>query len=202
MTADGSTPFAIRSRPRGPYSTTVEACVQTAPIPARTWGTARPTNGTRVVTAAPDCPVTGSIAHSEKVEYCGLPASSIVTPSAACCWANADDATNNKVASVNVCLMSVHPNGFLVLAEFAEVRFELVVLVLHLVQENAFRQVGAPFLVGQLIDEVIDLAVEILEGSLQLLARGDLVVERLQHRQQVAVEDDLRARRGLDASHG
>ena len=38
-------------------------------MPARTCGTARPTKGTRVVTAAPDCPVTGSIAHSEKVEY-------------------------------------------------------------------------------------------------------------------------------------
>ena len=38
-------------------------------MPARTCGTARPTNGTRVVTLAPDWPVTGSIAHSENVEY-------------------------------------------------------------------------------------------------------------------------------------
>ena len=43
--------------------------MHTAPTPARTCGTARPTNGTRVVTAAPDCPVAGSIAHSENVEY-------------------------------------------------------------------------------------------------------------------------------------
>ena len=40
--------------PRGPYSTTVDAWVQTAPTPARTCGTARPTKGTRVVTLAPD----------------------------------------------------------------------------------------------------------------------------------------------------
>ena len=43
--------------------------MQTAPTPARTCGTARPTNGTRVVTLAPDWPVAGSMAHSEKVEY-------------------------------------------------------------------------------------------------------------------------------------
>ncbi len=90
MAAAGSTPFAIRSNPRGPYSTIVDACVQTAPMPARTCGTARPTNGTRVVTVAPDCPVTGSIAHSENVEYCGSPSSLMVTPSAARCWANAE----------------------------------------------------------------------------------------------------------------
>src|SRR5262245_8254133 len=83
--ACGSTPFASKSSPRGPYSTTVEACVHTAPTPARTCGTARPTNGTRVVTAAPDWPVAGSIAHSENVEYCGSPASFSVTPSVACC---------------------------------------------------------------------------------------------------------------------
>ena len=52
-----------RASPRVPYATTVDACVQTAPTPARTHGTARPTKGTRVVTAAPDCPVTGSIRH-------------------------------------------------------------------------------------------------------------------------------------------
>ena len=59
----------------------VEACVQTAPTPARTCGTARPTNGTRVVTAAPDWPVAGSIAQIENVEYCGTPSSLSVTPS-------------------------------------------------------------------------------------------------------------------------
>ena len=72
MASFGSTPLAIRSSPRAPYSTIVEACVHTAPTPARTHGTARPTNGTRVVTAAPDWPVAGSIAHNEKVEYCGI----------------------------------------------------------------------------------------------------------------------------------
>ena len=60
--------------------------MQTAPTPARTCGTARPTNGTRVVTAAPDWPVAGSIAQSENVEYCGCPSSLMVTPSAARCW--------------------------------------------------------------------------------------------------------------------
>src|SRR5438067_3386682 len=71
----------------------VDACVQTAPTPARTWGTARPTNGTRVVTLAPDWPVAGSIAQSEKVEYCGNPSSLIATPSAARRWADAVTAT-------------------------------------------------------------------------------------------------------------
>src|SRR4051794_8787387 len=89
----GSTPFASRSSPRGPNSTMVEACVQTAPTPARACGTARPTNGTRVVTAAPDCPVTGSIAQIEKVEYCGSPSSLSATPSAARCCAKALDET-------------------------------------------------------------------------------------------------------------
>jgi hypothetical protein len=63
--------------------------VQTAPTPARTCGTARPTNGTRVVTLAPDWPVAGSIAQSENVEYCGRPSSLIATPSAARCCAEA-----------------------------------------------------------------------------------------------------------------
>ena len=83
MASLGSTPLAIRSRPRTPYSTIVEACVQTAPTPARAHGTARPTNGTRVVTAAPAWPVAGSMAHNENVEYWGSPSSSTVTPSAA-----------------------------------------------------------------------------------------------------------------------
>ncbi len=85
-------PFASKSRPCGPYSTCVDACVHTAPTPARTCGTARPTNGTRVVTAAPDCWVAGSIAHSENVEYCGKPSSLMMTPSAARCWALVADA--------------------------------------------------------------------------------------------------------------
>ena len=67
--------------------------MQTAPTPARTCGTARPTNGTRVVTAAPERPVAGSIAQSENVEYCGCPCSSIATPSAARCWAKAGEQT-------------------------------------------------------------------------------------------------------------
>src|SRR5688572_1686857 len=74
-------------------------------MPARTCGTARPTNGTRVVTAAPDWPVAGSIAHSEKVEYCGLPASSMVTPSAARCCANTGAAAMTNV-TINALVIS------------------------------------------------------------------------------------------------
>src|SRR5687767_3222389 len=85
----GSTPFSMRSSPRGPNSTIVEACVQTAPTPALTWGTARPTNGTRVVTAAPDWLVAGSIAHNENVAYWGSPAALMATPSEATVWATA-----------------------------------------------------------------------------------------------------------------
>src|SRR5215203_4761450 len=70
-------------------------------MPARTCGTARPTNGTRVVTLAPDWPVAGSIAHSENVEYCGLPSSLMVTPSAARC-ANVVETTRlNTTAKMN-----------------------------------------------------------------------------------------------------
>jgi hypothetical protein len=66
MASFGSTPFAIRSRPRTPYSTIVEACVQTAPMPARTTAP-RGSQGTRVVTAAPDWPWPDR-SRSEKVE--------------------------------------------------------------------------------------------------------------------------------------
>src|SRR5438067_13595834 len=94
----GSTPFAMRSRPRGPYSTIVDACVQTAPTPARTCGTALPTNGTRVVTLAPDWPLAGSIAQRENVEYCGCPASLIATPSAVRCCPPSGCAASAKLA--------------------------------------------------------------------------------------------------------
>ncbi len=88
--------------------------MHTAPMPARAHGTARPTNGTRVVTAAPDWPVAGSMAQSEKVEYCGLPASSTVTPSAArhgergvgAVWAKAG-ATGSRSREVRVATDSV-----------------------------------------------------------------------------------------------
>ena len=39
---------------------------------------------------APDWPVAGSMAHSEKVEYCGRPSSLSATPSAARCCAAAE----------------------------------------------------------------------------------------------------------------
>src|SRR5688572_9660536 len=97
-TAPGSTPLASRSSPRGPYSTIVDAWVQTAPTPARTCGTARPTNGTRVVTAAPDWLVAGSIAHSENVEYCGSPAAFTGTPSDARSCARLGLADNRRTS--------------------------------------------------------------------------------------------------------
>ncbi len=57
----------MRSSSSGPYSTRVHACVATAPAPARTHGTPFPTHGTRVVTATPDSPVSGSMATMENV---------------------------------------------------------------------------------------------------------------------------------------
>ena len=63
----GDRPCSIRSSPWGPYSTIVHDWVATAPTPARAQGTARPTNGTRVVTATPLWPVAGSMAQIEKV---------------------------------------------------------------------------------------------------------------------------------------
>src|SRR6266566_4220020 len=69
-------------------------------MPARTCGTARPTNGTRVVTLAPDWPVAGSMAHSENVEYCGSPSSLIVTPSAARRCADPGKVTATTLAHV------------------------------------------------------------------------------------------------------
>ena len=53
-----------------------------------------------------------------------------------------------------------------------------------------------------LIDQEIDLAIEVLERSLELFPGGDLVIERLEVGEQVAVEHDFGSRCGLDAAHG
>ena len=85
--------------------------MQTAPTPARTCGTARPTNGTRVVTPAPDWPVAGSIAHSENVEYCGSPSSLMVTPSAArCCAKVLRESTQCNRATMSFMALHPHPS--------------------------------------------------------------------------------------------
>jgi hypothetical protein len=52
------------------------------------------------------------------------------------------------------------------------------------------------------VDQVIDLAAHVLERTLELFPGRDLVVERLEHRQQVAVEHDLGSGGRLDAAHG
>ena len=73
-------------------------------------------------------------------------------------------------------------------ADLPHVGFELVVLVLHRIQEQALAQVGPPLLVGHLVDEVVDLADHVLEGAFELALGRDLAVERLHDGEQVAVE--------------
>ena len=90
----------------------------------------------------------------------------------------------------------------LLASSLPHVGFELVVLVLHRIEEQALQQVGPPLVVVHLVDEVGDLAHHVLERALQLPPGGDLAVERLHDREQVAVERDLGAGRRLDGAHG
>src|SRR5262245_162684 len=86
--------------------------------------------------------------------------------------------------------------------QLPHIRFELVVLVLDRVQEEAFQQVHAALLLVHLIDQVVDLAHHVLERSLQLAPGGHLAVERLHDGEQIAVERDLGAGGRLDRAHG
>src|SRR5207253_7007308 len=60
-------PDSNASRHRGPYAGSPNACVATAPTPARAQGTTVPTANIHVCTATPSAPVTGSRATIEYV---------------------------------------------------------------------------------------------------------------------------------------
>ena len=71
---------------------------------------------------------------------------------------------------------------------------EPLVLVRHEVQEQALGQVLLPLLVVHLVDDVLDLADGVFEGLIELPLGADLLVQRLEHGQQVAVQCPLRRR--------
>ena len=86
--------------------------------------------------------------------------------------------------------------------QLAHVRAELLVLVGHRVQEQALEQVRLTVGLRHLADEVADLLHRIFEAVVEPVAGVELAVERLQDREQVAVEGDLGPGRGLYRAHG
>src|SRR5262249_37455186 len=86
--------------------------------------------------------------------------------------------------------------------ELPHVRFELVVLVLHRVEEQALGEIGPPLLVVHLLDEVLNLLDHVLERSLELAFGGHFLVERLHDGEQIAVECNGCASGRLDGVHG
>jgi hypothetical protein len=58
-------PARIRSSPKGPYDTSANDCVATAPTAASPQGTTRPTENQSLCTATPSSPVRGSLATME-----------------------------------------------------------------------------------------------------------------------------------------
>src|SRR5688572_2807464 len=72
--SEGDAPFASRVRAPGPYVVLAEACVATAPTPARAKGTTDPTEKNRLATATPTSPASGSAATIENVDGDGPPA--------------------------------------------------------------------------------------------------------------------------------
>src|SRR3954468_1934939 len=89
----------------------------------------------------------------------------------------------------------------LFLRELLHVRLELVVLVLDRIEKEALGEIAAAFGLVHLIDEVMDFLDHVLEGALELLAHGDLLIQRLHDRQQVAVEHNRSTVQGLDGTH-
>jgi hypothetical protein len=71
----------------------VKACVANAPTPARTHGTALPTQATRVVTATPTSPVAESTAAMENV------ANRNVSPHPTGSWAEVPAGISNATAN-------------------------------------------------------------------------------------------------------
>src|SRR5688572_15099882 len=110
-----------------------------------------------------------------------------------------------RTASLRVRSLPARPGGVARaagLSQLPHIRFELVVLVFHGVEEQALEQIGAPIFVGHLVDEVGDLAHHVLERPVEPALGGDLAIEGLHDRQQIAVEQDFSAGRRRDGPHG
>src|SRR6266568_1186809 len=86
-------------------------------------------------------------------------------------------------------------------SQLLHVRLELVILVLHRVEEEALGQVGAALAVVHLIDQVGDLPHHVLERAFQATARGDLPEQRFHHGEEIAVERDRLAAAGFNGAH-
>src|SRR5262245_16518610 len=87
------------------------------------------------------------------------------------------------------------------LRQSPHVRLELVVLVLHSIQEHAFSQIRPAFRVVHLVDEVMDFLHHVFERALEAAPGGDLPIERFHDGEQIAVERDVGAAGGLDRAH-
>src|SRR5262249_20023738 len=87
------------------------------------------------------------------------------------------------------------------LRQFFHIRLQLVILVLHGVEKQAFGQVRAPFAVVHLIDEVVNLLNHVLERALEPATRGDLMVEGFHDGEQVTVELYANAAGGFYRPH-
>src|SRR5689334_5427628 len=85
--------------------------------------------------------------------------------------------------------------------QLLHIGFELVILVLDRIEEQALRQVGAALGVVHLLDEMLDLLDHLLERAIARPLGGNLAVERFHDGEQIAVERDFGAGAGLDGSH-
>src|SRR5688572_27642089 len=85
--------------------------------------------------------------------------------------------------------------------QLPHIRFELVVLVLHRIEEQTLQQVGLPIGFVHLLDEMRDLPYQIFERAFQLAFRGYLAVQRFHDGQQIAIERNLGAGCRFDRAH-
>src|SRR5688572_15511495 len=85
--------------------------------------------------------------------------------------------------------------------ELPHVGLELVVLVLDRIEKQALQKISAALGVVHLLDQMIDLLDHVLERTLQLFPGRHLAIEHFHDRQQVAVEGNLGAGRGLEGAH-
>src|SRR5262245_43234289 len=92
--------------------------------------------------------------------------------------------------------------GVVAIGELPHVRAEPLVFVGDRIEEEALDEVRAAVVLVHLVDQVIDLLHHVLERPLEAVAARYFLEERLDHRQQVAIEQDVVASGRLDDPHG
>src|SRR5574338_286046 len=83
----------------------------------------------------------------------------------------------------------------------AHISAEPFVLVRDGIQKQALGQVLLSLVVVHRIDDMLDLAYHVFEAAVEIPRERHLPGEGLEKRQQVAIELEIDARRGLDAAH-